>query len=181
MSEALHRMAALEALKQRHAEKAALIARQGPGARYDAPEAPAEALLTMRRGTAYVARLIDAKPDSALTGQTAATVAELGYHARALTRLLAGQPMWATPSQRQEEIALGATLPPRALRALFAHASRHLDVDMRDLPGPRWSGSAQDGTPIKDLPHAHARLLWQAALPLGGRPRDIPTEFRPPA
>lgn len=157
---------------------AALKARQGSGARYDAPEAPAEALLAMRRGTAYVARLIDALPDSALTGEVAATIARLGYHARACTRLLAGDAAWPDETTRAREQALGRTLPPRALRALFTHAARHLDVDLRDLPGPAWAEPLPDGTATVDLPNRHARLLWQAALTLGGRPRDLPEGFR---
>ena len=168
MSEALRRQAALDALK----------ARQGSGARYDAPEAPAEAMLLMRRGTAYVARLIDALPDSALTGQTAEIIAELGYHARALTRALAGQPMWGNTASRDAERSLGATLPPRALRALFTHAARHLDVDLRDLSGPDWAGRTPDGLAVRDIPDIHARLLWGAALPLGGYAKDIPERFR---
>ncbi|WP_418591480.1 hypothetical protein [Ponticoccus sp. (in: a-proteobacteria)] len=158
--------------------RAALRARQGAGARYDAPEAPADALLRMRRGNAAVARLIDALPDSALSGQIAETIATLGYHARACTRLLAGQPMWESAAQRDAEQALGATLPPRALRALFAHTARHLDVDMRDLPGPAWSDLLPDGTATQTLPDRHARLLWRASLSLGGRARDMPALYR---
>lgn len=158
--------------------RAALRERQGTGARYDAVEAPAGALRRMRRGTAAVARLIDAMPDRALTGQVAETIAALGYHARACTRLLDGRSTWENEAQRAAEQALGATLPPRALRALFTHAARHLDVDLRDLPGAMWDRALSDGTPARALPDRHARRLWQASLTLGGRMEDIPPELR---
>ncbi|QRF67386.1 hypothetical protein [Ponticoccus alexandrii] len=109
----------------------------------------------------------------------AKTIETLGYDARACTRLFADQPMWNSAAQRAAEQALGATLPPRALRALFAHIARHLDVDdMRDLPGPAWSAPLPDGTAAQSLPDRHARLLWRASLTLGGHERDVPALYR---
>ena len=51
----------------REAERrAALIARQGPGARFDAPGAPAADLLAARRATARLARLLNDLSDARL-------------------------------------------------------------------------------------------------------------------
>lgn len=48
------------------AAREALKARQGKGARYDAPNAPAEDLLLARRGTAHFARKLMELPDAEL-------------------------------------------------------------------------------------------------------------------
>jgi len=67
-------------------------------------------------------------------------VAHVGYHARALARLIegaaAGVPvaMYDGPSQQAHEVEFGATLPVEALRNLVAHAAVHLNVEWRDLP-----------------------------------------------
>lgn len=180
-------------------EREALRARQGLGARYDAPEAPMEALLLARRGTAYFARLLNGLKDEALAensaraGNDRATlIAEVGYHARGLTRLLSlartgcETPEHASNAARLAEIANGATLPARALRGLFEHSAIHLDVEWRDLPGPAWDAPLRllDGRNItaRDTPMIRARAIWQAALDLdaGGRLQDVPKTLRAP-
>lgn len=177
--------------------RAALIARQGGGARYDAPEAPAEALLLARRGTAYFARKLNDLPDAALAdpcrraGWTKAhLIAHVGYHARALARLMEVArgvsilPEYPSATARDAEIALGATLPARALRGLFEHSAIHLDVEWRDLPGPAWDTPVTrlDGSRVlaRDTPLIRAREIWQAALDLGngGRIRDLPERLQ---
>lgn len=175
------------------AARAALRVRQGAGARHDAPEAPAEALLWARLGTASVARLLNELPDaalsapSALPGWTRAHVlARLGYQARALARLAEGAasgvapPMHASDAARRAEIENGASLPARALRHLIAHAAAHLDVEWRDLSAPAWDTrlTLTDGAVIatRDTPWIRARALWLGAVDLdaGGSLRDAP-------
>ncbi len=167
------------------AERAALIARQGAGARWDAAEAPVDSLLLARRGTAYFARLLNGLRDEALVdcsslpGRTRAhVIAHVGYHARGLARLVAAARTGAEGPVDKADIALAASLPARALRGLFAHAALHLDVEWRDLPGPAWDAPMQGraGLTMRETPMIRARVIWQAALDLdaGGRARDIP-------
>ena len=133
------------------AARAALRQRQGPGARYDSPNAPAKELTWARRGTAYFARVLAQLPDSELDRPSLLpgwsrrhVIAHVGYNARALTRLLTWArtgvetPMYASPEQRAAEIESGATLPARALRSLFSHSEVHLNVAWRDLPDEAW-------------------------------------------
>lgn len=74
-----------------------------------------------------------------------------------------------------QEIALGETLPPRALRHLIDHASVHLNVAWRDMTDLDW-GRACNGVALRDTPMLRARLLWHNALDLnaGGRVKDVP-------
>ncbi|MFM9859481.1 maleylpyruvate isomerase family mycothiol-dependent enzyme [Pseudoxanthobacter sp. M-2] len=178
------------------AARAALRVRQGAGARHDAPEAPAEALLWARLGTACVARLLNELPDAALYAPSAVpgwtrahVVARLGYQARALACLAEGaasgamQPMHASEEARRVEIENGASLPARALRHLVSHAAAHLDVEWRDLSGPAWDAplTLPDGSVIatRDTPWLRARALWLGAVDLdaGGSLRDAPEGF----
>ncbi|MCI4661088.1 MAG: maleylpyruvate isomerase N-terminal domain-containing protein [Neomegalonema sp.] len=172
---------------------AALRLRQGQGARYDAPSAPAEALLMMRRGTAYFARKLNELSDAALrepaqnSGLSRAhVVAGIGYQARALCRLASWArtgveaPMYPSEAVRLEEIALGATLPPRALRHLFEHSAIHLNVELRDLSDVSWDAVLRDASgsdlPAREIPLQRARMLWREAIALGngGSWRDCP-------
>lgn len=174
------------------AAREALMARQGPGARYDAPEAPAEALLMARRGTAYFARKLMELPDAALTGPSrepretrARLVAGICYDARAWCHLLEAlakgdtRPLWASEAERSGRLDWGESLPPRALRSLFDHTRVHLDVTWRDLPGALWDRTIRhDGAdlPLRETPMLRARQLWQGALALdnGARQTDVP-------
>ncbi len=176
----------------------ALRLRQGQGARYDAPEAPARELALARSGTAYFARKLNELSNAELyepskvPGWTRAhVICAVAYQARALARQVeaatAGVPIppmqdaeWA----ELEDLDLGATLPPRALRHLFDHAAVHLDVVWRDLPGEAWELQAPDAEgrmrPLSAGAMERARLLWQGALDLGngGRMKDLPPELR---
>lgn len=177
--------------------RAGLRARPGAGARHDAAAAPAGDLLLARRGTALFARLLNDLPDAALGGDSLRTgwtrahlVAQVGYQARALSRLVASartgvwQPMHPDPGAAAAEIALGATLPPRALRHLVDHAAIHLNVEWRDLPDAGWARVVPDGlggaVAVADTPRMRARVLWSAALDLdsGAGLRHVPVEFR---
>lgn len=174
------------------ADREALVARQGGGARYDAAEAPGDDLLLARRGTAYFSRLLNGLVDADLMESSRAeVVSRVGYQARGLSRLMAwartGQemPEHESATAQRAEVALGVSLPARALRGLFQHAAVHLDVEWRDLPGVAWDTRLHrlDGTEItaREVPIIRAEMVWQAALELdaGGRLADLPSELRP--
>ena len=176
--------------------RAALALRLGPGARQDAAGAPAADLALARAGTAYVARLLNDLPDAALGGASlrpgwtrAALFAALGCQARALARVVEGARTGICPATpgagaSAAEIALGATLPPRALRHLVSHAAIHLNVEWRDLDDAGWTRVVADGrggtVSVAATPHIRAVALWQTALELdsGGRLRDVPAAIR---
>ncbi len=161
------------------ADRAALKARQGVGARYDAPEAPSETLLLARRGTAYFARVLNGLTDDELmVAERAGAVAETGYHARglaeALARLRTGQP--PDPPRAAKD---AASLPARALRGLFQHSAVHLDVEWRDLPGAFWDVRVPYfAVEAFQTPLLRAEFVWRAAVQIGGRSRDLPAELR---
>ena len=174
----------------------ALRARQGGGARYDSPQAPATELAWARMGTAYFARALGDLTDEQLTepsllpGWTrAALIAHVGYNARALTRLCewartgVETPMYASAAQRGAEIERGATLPPRALRHLFAHSEVHLNVEWRDLTDEQWDAqvrTAQGRTvPVRETAWMRTREVWIHAIDLdnGASFLDFPPEL----
>lgn len=173
--------------------RATLRERQGEGARYDAPEAPAETLGWARLGTAYFARLLNNLADTDLCQPSLVpgwsrshVVAQVGYQARALTRLTewaaSGTPqaMYSSEAARLEEVENGSTLPTRALRGLFRHAAVHLDVEWRDLSGTAWDAELRlpDGRRIlaRDTGWIRAREIWMRAVDLdaGGSFLDMP-------
>lgn len=180
------------------AARRALQEWQGLGARYDAPEAPAEDLRLARLGTAYFARKLSELGDAALyapsrvPGWTRAhVICDVAYQARAISRQMeaatAGEavpPLYDDEAGRIEDIELGATLPARALRHLFDHAAVHLNVVWRDLPGAAWEALVADveghARPLRGTAMERARRLWHGALELdnGARLRDLPLEFR---
>jgi maleylpyruvate isomerase len=174
----------------------ALRARQGSGARYDAATAPATELAWARRGAAYFARLLNELPDDALAAPSlvpgwtrAHVIAHVGYSARALARLVewartgVEMSMYESVEARAAEIALGATLPPRALRNLFHHAEVHLNVEWRDLTDVGWDavvpGRQGAPFPIRETPWARAREIWIHAVDLdnGGSFLDLPPDL----
>jgi maleylpyruvate isomerase len=176
--------------------RAAVRKRLGARARYDAPQAPAEELAWARLGTAYFARLLSQLTDTDLDAPSLLPgwsrrhlVAHVGYNARALTRLIewartgVETPMYASPEHRQAEIDRGATLPPQALRSLFAHTAVHLDMEWRELSGPSWN--AQVRTAQGRLVGAHetawmrVREVWMHGIDLdnGGSTHDFPPDL----
>lgn len=174
------------------AARDALKARQGKGARYDAPTAPAEDLLLARRGTAFFARKLNELDNAALYGASAdpqvsraLIVAQVSLEARSMALALAEQ-RTGTPSEETPDYdaAYAATLPARALRHLFNHSAIHLNVEFRDLPDAGWAGtvslSKDRATPAAALPLIRARSIWAAALALGNGARgtDLPPELR---
>lgn len=176
--------------------RAELRRRQGPGARYDAPNAPATELSWARRGTAYFARELAGLADSELDAPSLLpgwsrrqVIAHVGYNARALTRLLewartgVETPMYASPEQRNAEIEAGATLPARALRSLFAHSETHLNVEWRDLPDAAWDAEVRTAqgrlVPARETAWMRTREVWMHALDLdsGASTRDFPEDL----
>lgn len=150
-------------------------------------------LLQARRGTAYFARKLNEIDDLALSEPSLLPgwtrkhlVAHVGYNARALARLVewAGTgvetPMYPSPSARNTEIALGATLSPLALRNLFEHAAIHLNVEWRDLPDDRWNYEVRTvqgrAVPVAETVWLRIREVWIHAVDLanGARFADIP-------
>lgn len=176
----------------------ALFARQGGGARYDAPEAPADMLMLARTGTAYFARFLSLVPDRALYAalgneavSAAHVVCAVSYQARAIARqaeaITAGEPpppFYDSAEALKAMIDLGATLPARALRHLFDHSAVHLNVVWRDLPGGGWKvlAAGADGVakPFSQSVRDRACFIWSAAFTLnnGARQRDIPVALR---
>ncbi|ASY65278.1 Maleylpyruvate isomerase, mycothiol-dependent (plasmid) [Sinorhizobium sojae CCBAU 05684] len=179
--------------------RAALRARQGSGARYDAPAAPARQLDWARRGTAYFARLLNELSDRDLDAPSALPglsrrhiIAHIGYHARLISEMVA----WARTGQlgpfpeaaqvSTSDVVLGASLPSRALRHLFDHSGVHLNVEWRDLSDAGWDASVEDAAgrrvTLRDTPEIRARALWLHAVDLaaGGRFADMPPDFIDP-
>lgn len=166
------------------AARAALRRRQGIGARYDSPNAPAADLDLARRGTAFFARKLNELTDaefaapSRLAGWTRAElIAHIGYNARALTRLTEWartgeeRPMYASPQQRNSEITLGGTLPTRALRTLFDHTAVHLNVEWRDLTDEQWDHHVRTAqgrqVPARETAWMRTKEVWIHAVDLG--------------
>lgn len=170
------------------AARAALRAKQGAGARYDADSAPHDALLLARRGTAVFARKLNDLRDADLTAPARARiVARVSYQARELAIALSAlrRPLAPEEAAWRADVALATTLPARALRHLFDHAVKHLDVEWRDLPGDAWTAEIPlpDGRRIsaRATPEMRAETVWRGAVELGNGLRwtDIPPHFRP--
>lgn len=140
-------------------------------------------LLAARRGQAFWARALTDLRDADFDGPSSLpgwsrrhVIAHVGFHARALARLVEGartgieQPMYSSLADRDAEITFGATLPVEALRNLAAHAAVHLNVEWRDLPEERWSAlvSLPDGrrVPVSATVGMRAREVWRHALDL---------------
>ena len=177
--------------------RAALRVRQGAGARYDAPAAPARELDWARRGTAYFARVLGNLADAELAGSSAREgfsrrqlIAFVGMQARLLAETVAwmrrgeSDALPFTLKVSAQEVAFSATLPPAALRYLYHHAAVHLDVEWRDATDVDWDKQIRDrsGQPIdlRQTPLARAATLWRLAVDIGagGRIADIPAGLR---
>jgi len=161
----------------------------------DDPELAAKLVLA-RRGTAYFARKLAELPDTDLDAPSTLpgwsrrhVIAHVGYNARALTRLLewaatgVETPMYATPEQRNQEIELGSTMSPVALRHLVAHSTVHLNVEWRDLPKEAWSAKVRTAqgriVPASETAWMRTREVWIHAVDLdnGGSFHDFPPEL----
>jgi maleylpyruvate isomerase len=144
----------------------------------------AAALLVARRGQAYFSRLLHALSDeefdhpSRLDGwDRRHLIAHVGLNARALTRLThwaaTGEetPMYASPEERDAEIALAATHQPQALRNLCDHAAVHLTVEWRDLTEDAWHHPVRTAlgrtVPVSETVWMRTREVWVHAVDLG--------------
>lgn len=166
----------------------ALKARQGKGARYDAPSAPGDDLLLARRVTAYLARKLNELSDAELSIASADPsktrahiIAHISYAARREALLLeALSTQTAAPLAQIPSLDLAATLPARALRHLFEHSKTHLNVTWRDLGDPHWRGHIIlpdiGEIAIKNLPKLRARAVLEATVNLrnGASLSDFP-------
>lgn len=175
----------MTSLDATNAERDALRQRQGAGARYDADNAPASDLLHARRGAANFARHLNSLTDAMLAGLSsgaqagwtrAHVVADISYQARSLAIALSGlsKPLSPDEATWSADVALAATLPPRALRHLYAHTDVHLNVEFRDLSDENWdaviSYGAYKNVPVRSLPDLRAKSIWRAAYDLGAEP-----------
>lgn len=178
------------------AARTALRARQGKGARYDSPSAPAGPLALARLGTAYFARRLNELTGAELDAPSLApgwsrrhVVAHIGFQARGLARLVEAarqgwpQEVLQEPGAQNEDVAFGATLPDHALRYLFHHSEVHLNVEWRDLSAEGWAASVRtlEGCPVAvaQTPLMRAAAIWLAAVDLanGGTFRDFPADL----
>jgi maleylpyruvate isomerase len=147
---------------------------------------PSGDLLLAHHGTAYFLRWLsligdvdfDDPADPGSPDSRRRIAATVGYDARGFARLAEGfREHGATPStfesaaEREEQIVLGESLPPRALRYLVAHAAIHLSVEWRDLSADHWDGVGRDdhGDPIavSATPWLRAQQVWLSAVDLG--------------
>lgn len=171
--------------------RAKLRARQGKGARYDAPGAPSADLLIARRGTAFFARKLmeltdsDLYKNSAITGLTRAhIVADVSYAARShaviFDTLLENE---TSPPDSLPTIDSAASLPAHALRHLFKHTEVHLNICWRDLTSRQWDKSVTlpDGKVVlaRFMPIIRAQFIWQSAINLGNgaMSKDLPEQI----
>jgi maleylpyruvate isomerase len=153
-------------------------------------------LLLARRGQAYFSRKLNELRNDQLDAPSLVegwtrrhVVAHVGLNARALTRLTewaatgTETPMYASPTERDAEIELAATLPARALRNLCAHAAVHLDVEWRDLPQEAWQARVRTAlgreVPASETVWMRTREVWVHAVDLdnGGSFADFPPEL----
>jgi maleylpyruvate isomerase len=166
-------------------------------ARHDQATDPSvlEGLATVRLGSAFFRRALDQVNDDELDGPSLLPdwdrrhlVAHVGYNARAVARLVdwaasgVETPMYASPKARGEEIELGATLNPEALRNLCEHAAIDLDVRWRDLPAERWGARVTTAqgrdVPASETVWMRTREVWLHAVDLdsGARIDDVPRD-----
>lgn len=144
-----------------------------------------EALLQVRRGTAFIARKLNELSDKPLDGDSLIPCwsrrhlgAHLGYKARTIARLIewaatgVETPMHSSPTARNQEIGFGAILSSIALRALTDHAAVHLKVEWRELPDNNWSNQVKAA---RAAPCPPMKLAGRAAAQSGCTPSTLTT------
>jgi maleylpyruvate isomerase len=134
-------------------------------------------LLLARRGQSYFSRKLNELSDDDVDGPSLLAgwgrreiIAHVGLNARALTRLTewassgVETPMYASTTQRDDEIEMAATLPVQALRNLSDHAAIHLNVEWRDLEKDQWSNQVRtiQGriVPVSETIWMRTREVW---------------------
>jgi maleylpyruvate isomerase len=127
---------------------------------------------------------------SALPGWTRAhLVAHLAANAAALRNLArwaaTGRetPMYASPDERAQGIAEGASRPPSALRAWSREEAAALDRDLRRLSSHQWQTTIRTAqgreVPATEIPWLRAREVMVHAVDLatGTTFADLPPDF----
>jgi maleylpyruvate isomerase len=157
--------------------------------------APGDDLLLAFRGTAAVLRRVavltagglDDLGERERSETRRRTIAGVGYSARAFAAFAEavrlGKPvsLEALTEQRDEQVALGVSLPARALRHLTEHSAVHLRVEWRDLPADLWEHGVLEPSGGVVTPHdtllERVREVWWALVALGGRRQDVPSRL----
>jgi maleylpyruvate isomerase len=157
---------------------------------------PDQSLNWMHDGTRRLLDGLGALPDEALDAPTALPgwtrrylVAHVAANAGALRNLVhwarTGEErrMYASPEQREADIAAGSARPPAELRAWAARSAGELAADLDALPGAAWDAeiiTAQGVTrPAREIPWMRVREVYVHAVDLdaGTGWADLPPEF----
>jgi maleylpyruvate isomerase len=155
----------------------------------------ARTLPWMRHGTAFLlattARITDEglREPSALPGWTRAhVIGHLSRNAEALARLAAwartGEPtpMYASPEQREADIAASAALPPATLRGDLESTAADLEHALAALDADAWRAEVRSALgraiPALEIPWMRVREVWLHAVDLhaGAGLADLPGE-----
>jgi maleylpyruvate isomerase len=150
----------------------------------------------VRAGTELFGRALGGLDDAALTEPTALpgwtrahVVAHVAANADALVNLATWArtgvetPMYASPEQRESDIAQGALLPPARLREWFSESAARLAAALGALDGESWTRlvrTAQGRTvPASEVPWMRTREVMVHAVDLDGGVGfdDLPTDF----
>ena len=157
---------------------------------------PAADLAFVAAGTALCADAVAGLDEAAFAAPSALpgwtrkhVVAHLAANAEALMRLLhwatTGErtPMYASPEQRNADIAAGALRPGAELASWFTSSAARLDGALAAMPDAAWSNevvTAQGRTvPASQVPWMRARevLVHAVDLATGVTFADLPADF----
>ncbi len=173
--------------------RAALKERQGLGARYDAPGAPARELDWARAGHGLFRPILNDLPDDALDEPSAIIgfsrrrlIAQVGYQARLFSEIVA----WARSGQTDpfpkeaavspDDLEFGITQPSRALRYLFETFCHSSERGMA-RPDRCRLGSVRDRYQRQiGQPPSNAAVEGKITLATCSRPQGRRTEGRSP-
>lgn len=157
---------------------------------------PEQTLAWMADGTVKLLADVAVLSDEALTAPTALPgwnrrylLSHVAANADALRNLVhwarTGEErrMYASPGQRDADIAKGAQLPAAGLRGWLESSAQALAVDLDTLPGPAWDAkvvTAQGLTrDASEIPWMRSREVYVHAIDLdaGTAWMDLPPEF----
>ena len=157
---------------------------------------PDQTLAWMHDGTRKLLADVAALPDAALDGPTVLPgwsrrylLSHVAANADALRNLVhwarTGEErrMYASPGQRDADIATGSELPAAELRAWLESSAQALATDLDTLPGPAWDAkiiTAQGLTRAADeIPWMRVREVYIHAVDLaaGTAWTDLPADF----
>jgi maleylpyruvate isomerase len=152
------------------------------------------ALRWVAGGTALLLAQVDALDDAALDEPSRLpgwsrrhVIAHVAHNAGALGNLLrwaqtgVETPMYATPAQRERDIARSATGAPADLRRFVAGSAAALDVHARELGPEQWGATVRSARgreiPAAEVPWMRAREVWLHAIDLGAGAAQLPEDF----